>query len=146
MSSPIAIAGGLPIVNQALEPQWVRDGSPATQKAYASALAFEDELVEQLSQALSATSGLTGEPTGEQDSEGGGGSAAGAPGNSELASLLPQGLTSSVMSAGGLGLAAQMTRELEGVHAGAHVQAGGGTRAGSGGGATSAAAGGTEPS
>jgi Rod binding domain-containing protein len=126
MSAPIA--SGLPIVNQALEPKWVRDGSPATQKAYESALAFEDTLVEQLSQSLTAASGLTGESSGSGESEEGG-SGAGASGNSELASLLPQGLTSSVMSAGGLGLAAQMTRELESTHAGTSTQANGGTHA-----------------
>ncbi|HTW40808.1 MAG TPA: hypothetical protein VMD79_00645 [Solirubrobacteraceae bacterium] len=149
MSNPITISSGLPIANQALEPKWVRDGSPATQKAYQSALAFEDTLVEQLSQSLSASSGLTGE-AGEQGSEEEGGSTSGAAGNSELASLLPQGLTSSVMSAGGLGLAAQLTRGLEGVDAGAHVAAGGGTTAGAGAGAggaaTAGSGGGTEAS
>jgi hypothetical protein len=124
MSAPIA--SGLPVVNQALEPKWVRDGSPATQKSYESALAFEDTLVEQLSQSLTASSGLTGESSGGEESEEGGASAS-AGGDSELASLLPQGLTSSVMSAGGLGLAAQMTSDLQGVHAGTHTQANGGT-------------------
>ncbi len=124
MSAPTAISTGMPIVNQALEPKWVRDGSPATQKAYESALAFEDSLVEQLSQTLTATSGLTGES--EQGSEDAGASSS-ETGDSELSSLLPQGLSASVMSAGGLGLAAQMTRELEGVHAGTDTQANGGT-------------------
>ena len=49
MSVPTATAPGLPVVNQALEPAWVRHGSAATQKAYESALAFEEVLVEQLS-------------------------------------------------------------------------------------------------
>jgi Rod binding domain-containing protein len=126
MTSPVSIPSGLPIVNQATEPKWVRDGSPATQKTYESALAFESTLVEQLSQSLTATSGLTGEAGGEQSSEEGGDSAGGT-GDSELSSLLPQGLSASVMSAGGLGLAAQMTRDLEGLPASAHTQAGGGT-------------------
>ncbi|HYB22445.1 MAG TPA: hypothetical protein VED41_01520 [Solirubrobacteraceae bacterium] len=136
MSSPVTLASGLPIVNQVLEPKWVRDGSPATQKAYASALAFEDTLVEQLSQSLTASSGLTGagnpvDAVGEA-SEQGSEEDTGAAGNSELASLLPQGLSTSVMNAGGLGVAAQMTRELEGVqgaHASAHTQASGGATA-----------------
>jgi hypothetical protein len=111
-------ATGLPVVNQALEPSWVRDGSASTQKAYASALSFEQTLVEQLSQTLTATSGLEGESSsGEADagSEEGGSSAGGA-GDSQLSSLLPQALSSGVMHAGGLGLAAQMTRDLEGVN------------------------------
>jgi Rod binding domain-containing protein len=127
MSNPITISTGLPIVNQALEPKSVRDGSPATQKAYQSALGFEDALVEQLSKSLTESSGLTRESS-EQGSEEGG--VAGGTGDSELASLLPQGLTSSVMSAGGLGLAAQMTRQLEGTDAkastGTQAQASGG--------------------
>ncbi len=128
MSGAVSIPGSPPIVNQASEPKWVRDGSPSTQKAYESALAFEDTLVEQLSQSLTATSGLTGASSPEGEASGGqeseeGGSATGT-GNSELSSLLPQGLTASVMSAGGLGLAAQMTRELEGLGAAQHTQAG----------------------
>jgi hypothetical protein len=43
--------------------------------------------------------------------------------------MLPQALTSSVMNAGGLGMAAQMTQQLEGVQGSAHAQASGGTSA-----------------
>jgi Rod binding domain-containing protein len=145
MSDPVTVSGALPIVNQALEPKWVRDGSPSTQKAYESALAFEDTLVEQLSQSLTSTSGLTGESStggessGEQGSEEGAGSTSGA-GNSELSSLLPQGLTASVMHAGGLGLAAQMTRELEGVGASERAHASGGVGGGGANGARQTAA------
>jgi len=105
---------GLPAVNQAFEPAWVRKGSSATQKAYASALAFEQTLVEQLSQSLASTSGLDGESSqeGGSGSEEAGSSGTGA-GASQLSSMLPQALTASVMNAGGLGLAAQMTRELQ---------------------------------
>ena len=60
-----AAAPGLPAVNQALEPAWVRHGSAATQKAYETALAFEQMLVEQLSKSLTATSGLGGESSGK---------------------------------------------------------------------------------
>jgi Rod binding domain-containing protein len=101
-------ASGLPVVNQALEPTWVRHGSPSTQKAYASALSFEQTLVEQLSKSLAATSGLGGEESGEGESSEEGGA-----GSGELSSMLPQALSSSVMSAGGLGLAAELTRGLE---------------------------------
>jgi Rod binding domain-containing protein len=120
-------AAGLPAVNQAREPAWVRKGSPSTQKAYASALAFEQTLVEQLSQSLTAASGLSGEssPEGESGSGEGGSSAGG--GNSQLSSMLPQALTAGVMNAGGLGLAAQMTHDLEGVKATPDAKASGGT-------------------
>jgi Rod binding domain-containing protein len=97
---------GLPIVNQALEPSWVRHGSAATQKAYETALSFEETLVEQLSKSLAATSGMSGE---ESSGEGESSEA----GSSELSSMLPQALSSSVMGAGGLGLAAELTHGLE---------------------------------
>lgn len=125
-----AAAQGLPAVNQAFEPAWVRHGSAATQKAYESALTFEQALVEQLSRSLTATSGLDGE-SGESGASGSeeGGSAAGGAGASELSSMLPQSLTAGIMNAGGLGMAAQMTRELEGVQAAPHTHANGGTGA-----------------
>jgi hypothetical protein len=121
-------SAGLPVVNQALEPEWVRHGSASTQKAYESALAFEEMLVQQLSQSLTATSGLDGESSqeGEPASEEGGSSGAN---SGELSSLLPQALSSGVMNAGGLGLAAQMTRELEGVQSAAQTKVTGGTGA-----------------
>jgi hypothetical protein len=143
------VTAALPAVNQAFEPEWVRRGSPATQKAYASALAFEQTLVEQLSTALTATSGLGGasSPEGEgsqedaSGSEGDGASAFGA-GNSALSSMLPQSLSAGVMDAGGLGMAAQMTRELEGAGAAAPTQeqASGGTAPGASSGAGSSGA------
>jgi hypothetical protein len=120
-------ATGLPAVNQALEPEWVRHGSASTQKTYESALSFEQTLV-QLAHSITATSGLGCESSQEEDSasEEGGSSASGA-GDSQLSSLLPQALSSGVMNAGGLGLAAQMTRALEGVHGAAYTRASGGT-------------------
>jgi hypothetical protein len=123
-----ATTAGLPAVNQALEPAWVRKGSPSTQKAYASALAFEQTLVEQLSQSLTAASGLSGASSSEGESGSGeSGSGEGGAANSQLSSMLPQALTAGVMNAGGLGLAAQMTRDLEGVNATADAKASGGT-------------------
>ncbi|HUB75230.1 MAG TPA: hypothetical protein VL979_14495 [Solirubrobacteraceae bacterium] len=114
-SATSVAAAGLPVASQALEPKWVRDGSPATQKAYETALAFEQALVEQLSQALAKSSGLGGASSPEEGSmEGapGAGEGAGGEGDSELSMLLPQALTSGVMNAGGLGLAAQLTQQL----------------------------------
>jgi hypothetical protein len=121
MSTPaLTPPAGLPIVNQALEPAAVRNGSPAVQKAYAGALAFEEMLVQQLSQSLTQGTGLSGEEgSGEGNegaSEGGSGGAAGLAGggavNSQLASLLPQALTEGVMRQGGLGLASQLMGSL----------------------------------
>ena len=130
--SPLS-SSGLPTVNQTLEPAWVRKGSAATQKAYETALAFEQMLVEELSQSLTASSGLGGESGAEGESAEG--SAGGGGASGPLASMLPQALTSGVMSAGGLGLAAQMTRQLAGAGApgvGAVGAATGGTSASTG--------------
>jgi Rod binding domain-containing protein len=130
MSLPTSIgssppSGGSPVVNQTLEPAWVRHGSASTQKAYQTALDFEQMLVEQLSQSMTATSGLGGETSGEGETPGEESSAG--IGNSPLSSMLPQALTSGVMNAGGLGLAAQMTRELEGAAGATQTPASGGT-------------------
>lgn len=102
-------ATGLPVVNQALEPASVRHGSAATKKAYETALAFEQVLVEQLSKSLTATSGLSEESSQEGES---GGSEEGGGASSGFSSMLPQALSSGVMNAGGLGLAAQLAQQL----------------------------------
>jgi hypothetical protein len=115
---------GLPIVNQASEPSWVRHGSTSTQKAYQTALAFEQTLVEQLARSLTASSGLGGE-SGESGEEGG--SAGGEAQSGELSSTLPQALASGVISGGGLGLAAQLTQSLEGATDAPSAKGGGGT-------------------
>ncbi len=118
--APPTGSAGLPAVNQATEPTWVRQGSSATQQDYATALAFERVLVEQLTKSLAATSGFGGESSEEGESESGG--------SSELSSMLPQALSSGVMNAGGLGLAAQLTGELQGTQpSAAHLAPSGGT-------------------
>jgi Rod binding domain-containing protein len=108
---------GLSPINQALEPAWVRHGSAETQKTYQTALAFERMLVEQLSKSLTAASGLEGE-AGTED-----GGSASSLGASQLTSLLPQALSDGVMSSGGLGLAAQLTRDAQNAHGALHAQA-----------------------
>jgi hypothetical protein len=120
-------SAGLPPINQALEPTWVRHGSASTKKAYDTALSFESTLVEELSRSLTASGGLDGETSQEGESGSGeGGSSASA---GELSSLLPQALTGGVMRAGGLGLAAQLTRGLQGGLREPHAHATGGTAA-----------------
>ena len=109
---------GLPPIDPTFEPASVRNGSPATQKAYASALDFESMLVQQLSQSLTESSGLGGEGesgSGSEsgsESEGGLGGSGSDPVSSQLSSLLPQTLTSSVMSHGGLGMAQQLMSSM----------------------------------
>lgn len=112
-TTPAAGASGLPLVNQALEPASVRNGSPATQKAYASALDFEDMLVQQLSQSLTESARSAGGSEGGEGGEGGESTEGGEAANGELSSLLPQSLTEGVMSQGGLGLAQQLLPALD---------------------------------
>jgi Rod binding domain-containing protein len=122
MSTPEALgtltAGSIgsssaPVVNQALEPAGVRDGSPAAKQAYDEALSFESVLVNQLCQQLASSSGLTGGgDSSGLDGDASDGSASD-PTVSAFGSLLPGALASSIMSSGGLGLAAQLYPSLE---------------------------------
>lgn len=112
-SAAQSLMAGVPVVNQALEPAWVRHGSPAVQKEYAVGQQFEQMLVTQLARSLTDTTGLSGEGAeGEQGGVGGGQA-----GSSVLSSMLPQALASGVAKDGGLGLAAELTRQLQGVGA-----------------------------
>jgi hypothetical protein len=101
-----------PVVNQALEPAAVRDGSPAAKQAYDEALSFESVLVNQLCQQLASSSGLTGGDSSGLDDDSSDGSASD-PTVSAFGSLLPGALASAIMSSGGLGLAAQLYPSLE---------------------------------
>lgn len=135
-ASNAPIPTGLPVVNQTFEPSWVREGSAATKKAYAVAQGFEEMLVQELSQSMAKMTGLGEEqasPAGESGESGETPVAGAAPMASELSSLLPQALSTGILGAGGLGIAAQLTRELgpqgSPAQAPAQVQQSGGTRA-----------------
>jgi hypothetical protein len=111
-------SAGLPVTNREAEPAWVRNGSRTTQRTYETALAFEGTLVEELSRTLTQTSGLAGE--GSQEGEPGSQDGASAPFSAQgaqLSALLPQALSEGVMRAGGLGLAAQLTRQQQALEA-----------------------------
>jgi Rod binding domain-containing protein len=106
----------LPAVNETHAPASVREGSTAVKQAYATAQGFEEMLLQQLSQSLAQTSGLSGE--GETEASEGSGQegsleAGGEGGSSMLSSLLPQTLTEGIMHGGGIGLAAQMMDALD---------------------------------
>jgi Rod binding domain-containing protein len=112
-SAAESLMAGVPVVNQALEPAWVRHGSPAVQKEYAIGQQFEQMLVTQLARSLTDTTGLSGEGAGAEGEQGGVGG--GQAGSSVLSSMLPQALASGVANDGGLWLAAELTRQLQGV-------------------------------
>jgi Rod binding domain-containing protein len=121
---------------QLTEPAWVRNGSAQVQREYALGLEFERLLVQQLATSMTETA----EPSGEGE-EGGQSSSGGA--TSVLSSMLPGALAQGVVNGGGLGLAAELTRGLEGTTGGATTAPSGATTAPSGG-ATAAPSGGVE--
>jgi Rod binding domain-containing protein len=114
-----SLTSALPPINQATEPESIRKGGPAAQKAYQEALGFEDVLVNQLSQELASTVSSPSNGSGDgsdssgDSSSGGGGMLGSDPSTSAFSSLIPQALTTSIMSGGGLGVAAQLAQALD---------------------------------
>ena len=110
----IGVNAGIPNLNVADVPANIRNGDSKAMKAYSEGLAFEDMLVNQLTQELAKTmyggGGLDGISSGGADGSSSGGMLSGA---SAYASLIPQTLTSSIMSGGGLGMAAKIAQELD---------------------------------
>lgn len=127
---PLSLAGlssGLSPVNQADIPANVRNGNAQAKSAYAEGLEFEQVLVQQLAQQLTATatgadsSADTSDSTDSSDSSAGGSDGAqssdgllgaGSPA-AEYASLIPQALTDSIMSGGGLGIAKEIAQAID---------------------------------
>jgi Rod binding domain-containing protein len=91
----------LPPIDNSLLPADVRSGSKADQDKYKSALAFERQLVEQLTQSLADST----KPAGDDD----GTSAA----TQSYKDMLPGVMADSVISAGGLGLARTIAQNLK---------------------------------
>lgn len=120
-------AGSLPAIDPALEPASVRNGDQAAKNAYQTGLAFEDVLSNELAQALSSTvpgltddglGGSTADSSDATDSSGGGltGSDSGL---GAYSSLLPQTMATSLMSAGGTGVAMEIAQAIDPALAGA---------------------------
>jgi Rod binding domain-containing protein len=116
---PSLLSGGLPPVNQATEPAVIRNGGPAAKKAYQEALGFESILVNQLSQELASTVSSPGSSDGsssdssDSSSSSGGGLLGGDPSTSAFSNMIPQALSTSIMSAGGLGIATRLAESLD---------------------------------
>lgn len=119
---------GLPPIDPATEPAAVRKGDQKAKNAYETGLAFEDVLVNELVQQLTATvpgldgsdsDGLGGSSNGTSDdsSADGGAAATGALGSSSglgaYSSLLPGALSTAIMSAGGTGVALQIAQGID---------------------------------
>jgi Rod binding domain-containing protein len=101
----------LPPIDPTLEPAAIRNGDTAAKQAYQVGLSFEQMLVDQLSQQLTATAGLDGSTDGSSDDSSGATGTDAATG--AYAQMLPDALSSSVMSGGGLGVAAQIAQSID---------------------------------
>ena len=106
----------LPPIDQAHVPASIRNGNAQAKQAYNEGLAFEQQLVNQLSQKLAATVSATDPSSGDGSSDssssgllaGGGGGAA-----SGFSSMIPQALSEGLMSGGGLGIAYTIAQSLD---------------------------------
>ncbi|MGO9751598.1 MAG: hypothetical protein ACLP22_08835 [Solirubrobacteraceae bacterium] len=106
-------------------PASVRNGSPAAKQAYAEGLAFEQVLVNELAQQLTATvsgsdsdsDGSSTDATADGGNDGTSDATTGLlgsdPAGSLYASLIPQALSDSIMSSGGLGIASEIAGALD---------------------------------
>ena len=110
----------LPLMDPATEPAAVRNGDQKAKNAYQTGLAFENVLVNELAQQLSATvPGLDGSDDGlggtsdDSSDSGSTGGVGGAGGLGAYSSLLPQTLTSSIMAGGGTGIAMQIAKSID---------------------------------
>jgi hypothetical protein len=113
-------AGSLPLIDPANQPAAIRNGDQKAKDAYQTGLAFENVLVNELAQQLSATvPGLDGSDDGlggTSDDSSGAGSTGGVGGSGGLgayASLLPQTLSTSIMSGGGTGIAMEIAKSID---------------------------------
>ncbi|MFL5963075.1 MAG: hypothetical protein ACJ757_09320 [Gaiellaceae bacterium] len=100
---------GLTPIDTSLLPAEVRNGSAQDRELYTAALAFEQQLTQQLAQSLVATT----QPQDDTSSDDDGSSSMDSSSN-PYAQMLPDALTQSITSAGGLGLAPQLWRALGG--------------------------------
>jgi Rod binding domain-containing protein len=98
------MSSALPPIDNSLLPADVRAGTTADKNRYKTALAFERQLVEQLTQSMADTSKAQ-EGSSDDDSS----SAA----TDSYKQMLPGVMADSIMSAGGLGLARTIAQNLK---------------------------------
>jgi hypothetical protein len=121
-------ASNLPIADAATEPASIRNGDQKAKDAYKTGMAFEQVLVNELSQALASTvpggsddglGGTNGDSSSSSSSGSGSGSGSagglmgGGSGLGAYSSLIPQALTSSLMSSGGTGVAMEIAKSID---------------------------------
>ncbi len=113
----IGTEAGIPSLNVADIPADIRNGNSQAKQAYSQGLAFESVLVNELSQQM--TNAMYGgadssDGVDSSDSSGGSDGSGGLLGAaSAYSSLIPQALTSSIMSGGGVGMADEFAQEID---------------------------------
>jgi Rod binding domain-containing protein len=118
---PSLTTANLPPVNSALEPADIRNGNTQAKQAYQEALGFESVLMQQLTQQLASTVSSPSDDSSSDGSDGSddssddssGGILGSDPSTSAFASMIPQALTTSLMSNGGVGIAAQLAQAID---------------------------------
>lgn len=112
---------GIPSLNVADIPENVRDGNDQAKQAYVEGLAFEQVLVNQMTQQMaSSMSGSTSTDGSSSygyssygSSSGSSGGMSGSSAMSGFSSLIPQALTEGIMSGGGLGMADEFAAAID---------------------------------
>jgi Rod binding domain-containing protein len=100
---------GLDPIDTSLLPAEVRNGTARDRQLYTAALAFEQQLTRQLAQSLvDATQPQDGDSSSSEDDSSSDGS------SNPYAQMLPDALTQSVTSDGGLGLGPELWHALGG--------------------------------
>jgi Rod binding domain-containing protein len=102
----------LPAADYANEPESIRNGGAAAKSAYQTGMAFENVLLNELTQQMAATTddssdglGVSGSTDASTGSD--------ALSSSAYSSLIPQTLSQSIMSSGGTGLAMQIAQGID---------------------------------
>jgi Rod binding domain-containing protein len=116
--SALGMNTALPPINPALEPADIRNGNAQAKQAYQEALGFESVLMSQLTQELASTVSSPGDSSdgsgdSSDSSDSSGGILGSDPSTSAFASMIPQALTTSLMSNGGVGIAAQLAQAID---------------------------------
>jgi hypothetical protein len=102
---------GLPTISDTLLPASVRNGSQDDKDSYKTAMGFEQMLVGQLVQTMAGSGGATG--TGDDDSGDTALDTSDPMTSGPFSGQMQDALSSAVMSAGGLGLAAQIYKGMQ---------------------------------
>jgi Rod binding domain-containing protein len=115
-------ASNQPLIDPANEPASIRNGDQKAKNAYATGVAFENVLVNELAQQMTATvPGLDGSDdglggttdSGDSGSSGTTGGLDATGGLGAYASMLPQTLANSITSGGGTGIAMEIAKSID---------------------------------